>query len=321
MVLQRIGTAPRLQGRRLVFFTADALLGDTTALGRIAGTVYVACSARTIQCTVRVQTGDETIEVPEDGRVRDIRRLIDIPGCRLAVRGMPLADDVFLASVLFSDDQPVVSTVDDVILIDVAGVAVPIRIDEEIVSAATVEQAMAQRLSFAARDCRLKIWGRRLDPAERIPAGVSVTVETAGEVTQKLTLCHNETGGEVLAREFSLGLTVAELVQILGGRMCVFYYKGLPIFDDPERPIVSYPAESDQSISCSSGRRVRRHHHRPCHWGQWHRRPSCQRRPLLRLATSVGRHRHHPSCPRSRILGEAMPASTRVVKPRLAWMQ
>jgi hypothetical protein len=173
--------------------------------------------------------------------VGDIRRQLDIPGYRLAVRGTPLADGVFLASVLFADDRPVVSMVDDVVIIDVAGMAVPIRIDDPIMLAPAVERAVAQRLAFAARHWRLKIRGRPLDPAERIPVGASLSVETEGEVKQTLTLCQSDTPNRVVSRVFALGLTVAELVRILGGRMCVFYDRGLPTFEDPEQLVISYP--------------------------------------------------------------------------------
>jgi hypothetical protein len=50
-----------------------------------------------------------------------------------------------------------------------------------------------------------------------------------------------ETGDEVFSRFFSLGLTITELVHILQGRMCVFYYRGFPIFDDHEQLVISYP--------------------------------------------------------------------------------
>jgi hypothetical protein len=94
---------PRIQGKNLVFCTPSARLDDATEITMINGTIYVACVGRTIECRVRDQIGDHAIEVPENGCAADIRRRIDSPGCRLAVRGTPLADGVLLASLLFAE--------------------------------------------------------------------------------------------------------------------------------------------------------------------------------------------------------------------------
>jgi hypothetical protein len=50
-----------------------------------------------------------------------------------------------------------------------------------------------------------------------------------------------ETCASRLDGDFPLDLTVAGLVEILGGSSCAFFYREQRIFEDAGRPVVSYP--------------------------------------------------------------------------------
>jgi hypothetical protein len=133
-----------------------------------------------------------------------------------------------------------------VIEVDISGSRFLVQLENPVISVESIWGVLNSQFLFMDTKVELFCNAQRLtDVKATIPWKPGerpvITVRAQTPVFQKLTVIDRDTWHVILDQvDLPLGVTVSDLVRLLGRGPCSFFFRGSPIFEDAARPLGSY---------------------------------------------------------------------------------